>query len=92
ISIMDNSTQWYVYALYSWEFNRLYVGMSINPEVRLEQHNSSQVRSTKAYVPWIQFYCEKVGDRKEARRRELELKSTSGRRYLRSLLGEGNDR
>jgi len=80
--------EWYVYALFSKNHRRIYVGMSSVPDERLRQHNTGQVKSTKGYIPWERFYIEKVGARLKAREREKELKRTSGKRFLRSLLEE----
>ncbi|MDX1768926.1 MAG: GIY-YIG nuclease family protein, partial [Arenibacter troitsensis] len=41
-----------VYVIYSSSFERYYVGITDNIEVRLKQHNSGKTKSTKAYVPW----------------------------------------
>jgi len=77
----------WVYILYSNAFNRFYVGMTTNLEVRLNTHNSGQVKSTKAFVPWEIMYFEEFGTRNEARNREKYLKSATGRRWRKNNLG-----
>ncbi|TJY36126.1 GIY-YIG nuclease family protein [Pontimicrobium aquaticum] len=71
----------FVYILYSSKFERFYVGMTINLDKRLKNHNSGSVKSTKAYLPWIIIHAESYNTRKEARQREKYLKSAAGRRW-----------
>ena len=42
-------TNFKVYILKSFNFNRYYVGHSADTEKRLSEHNSGKVRSIKAY-------------------------------------------
>ena len=78
---------YWTYILYSDGFNRFYVGMTTNLEVRLKTHNSCQVKSTKAFVPWKIIYFEEFGTRIEARTREKYLKSAAGRKWRKNKLG-----
>ncbi|MBS3737697.1 GIY-YIG nuclease family protein [Mesohalobacter halotolerans] len=71
----------YVYVLYSKKFDRYYVGMTVDIERRLSEHNSGKMISTKAYKPWIIAHFEVLNTRKEARKREKYLKSSAGRRW-----------
>ena len=61
---------------------RFYVGMSENPEKRVNEHNSGKTQSTKSYIPWTIFYFEKYPTRKDAREREKYLKSGSGKEKI----------
>ncbi|WP_139855432.1 GIY-YIG nuclease family protein [Aequorivita sinensis] len=72
---------YYVYILYSKEFERMYVGMSKDCTKRLKEHNSGKTQSTKAYIPWEIIHTEEYLTRKEAREREKYLKSAAGRRW-----------
>ena len=74
-----------VYVLYSEAFDQIYIGMSNNVEKRLQQHNSGQNKSTKAYIPWVVIHAEPFEFRHEARLREKYLKSYRGRKKIRSL-------
>ncbi|MEM0519188.1 MULTISPECIES: GIY-YIG nuclease family protein [Aequorivita] len=76
----------YIYVLYSVKFDRMYVGMTINCEHRLRQHNSGKTQSTKAFMPWIIIHKEEYLTREEARDRERYLKSAAGRRWRRKHL------
>jgi putative endonuclease len=53
---------------------------------RLRRHNNGYVRSTKRFAPFELFYSEICEDGKKAREREKFLKSTSGKRFLKSIL------
>lgn len=76
----------YVYALKSNNFNRIYIGLTQDLEKRTKEHNSGTTKSTKFYRPWTLFYSEKLNTRDGAMQRERQLKSTSGRRSLRKKL------
>ena len=76
----------YVYVLFSKNYNRHYTGMSIDVEKRLSQHNLKQNTSTKAYIPWKIIYTERFKTRVEARKKEKYLKSGIGREFIKTLL------
>ncbi len=73
---------YYVYALKSEKDDHLYIGMSSHPEKRLEEHNRGMVTSTRARKPFRLIYIEKLPSRIEARKREKQLKSGSGREFI----------
>ena len=79
---MDN---YFVYAIKSQKYHRIYVGMSENPEQRLKEHNASDAKSTRYYKPWTLVYKKFIGSRVEARKEEKRLKSGSGKEFLKSL-------
>lgn len=72
-----------VYIIQSQTTGRLYIGSSENVPKRVLAHNVGDVRSTKAYRPWKLVQTESFDTKKEARRREIQLKK-SGR--LRKML------
>ncbi|RKQ50401.1 putative endonuclease [Roseivirga pacifica] len=76
----------YVYVLRSEKDQTQYVGMSKEPERRLEkEHNVGKVKSTKSKMPWKIIYIEYYETREEARQREKYLKSAAGRRFRKNL-------
>ena len=79
-----------VYVIHSPKFDRKYVGMTVNVEARLAEHNSGKTRSTKPYIPWEVVHSESYPNREEARKREKYLKSAAGRRFLKTKLGLDN--
>ncbi len=59
--------------------------MSINPELRLKQHNQDKNPSTKPWRPWNIIYKKSFESRSEARKEEKRLKSGFGKEFLKSL-------
>ncbi len=77
---------YYVYALSSQVTNYIYVGLTDNVDRRVDQHNSGYEKTTKPYRPFKLILKEEFPDRPAARVRESYLKSTNGKRFLRSQL------
>ena len=75
-----------VYAIKSINHNFIYVGMTENLKERFISHNKGYVKSTKRFAPFKLFYSEDCENGQEARKREKFLKSTSGKRFLKSTL------
>lgn len=75
-----------VYALQSEKNGRLYIGMSEDPIRRLNEHNTGQVKSTKAFRPYKIVLMQKVPDRITARKLEKKWKSGSGREAIKKLI------
>ncbi len=77
---------YYVYAIYSQHRNYIYVGISNDINRRLNEHNLGYNKTTKPYLPFILIHYEQFHSRPEARIREKELKTTSGKRFLRKII------
>jgi putative endonuclease len=77
------------YVLYSDKTDQFYVGSSHKDSVesRLKSHNSGKVRSTKYGRPWKVVEVETYGSYTDARKREIELKKSAGRRWLNRYYG-----
>jgi putative endonuclease len=78
--------QWFVYALRSLIDNNLYIGISQNPEKRVEIHNKGKTESTRSRRPFVLVYKESCASRREAREKEKNYKSGFGREVLRNLI------
>ena len=78
--------KYFVYVIKSNKYNRLYVGLSKDPQARLKDHNFGRVFSTKGFRPWEIVYTEEVDSREDARKREKYLKSGIGKEYLKSII------
>lgn len=79
----------YVYLLRS--INKpdwIYVGYTENLKERLKEHNSGDSKSTAYYKPFELIHYEAYRNRKDAKRRELYLKTTKGKTTLRTMLKE----
>jgi len=77
---------YFVYILYSKNFDRYYIGQCEDLSARLIRHNAKIVLSTKAYTPWEMVYSESYETRSEATSREKEIKNKKSRKYIESLL------
>ncbi len=75
----------YVYVISSLIRTYIYVGISDDPNRRIEQHNKGYNKTTKPYVPFKTILIEEFKSRTEAREREKSLKSGSGKEYLKKL-------
>lgn len=72
-----------VYALYSVDFNKIYIGQTEDIQRRLFEHNNGLLSSyTKRYKPWQIVYTEEYSTRVEAMKREKQLKSQKGREFI----------
>ena len=81
---------YFVYVLHSESAQRLYIGSTAQPDIRLSSHNAGRVRSTAPYRPWARIHLEELPDRLTATKRERYLKSGWGRRWLmKKLASEG---
>lgn len=76
----------YLYILYSKKDKKLYVGHTNDLRRRFKLHNSGKVPSTKNRRPLVLIYYEAYKARKEARKRELFLKSLWGGREKKKIL------
>lgn len=76
----------YVYLIKSTVEKWIYVGFCENLEIRLNQHNSGQVRSTKSYKPFRLLFVQIVKSRNEARNLEKFLKVRFNKEALLNLL------
>ena len=77
---------YYVYVLKSLKDGKHYVGYSKNVHLRLEQHNTGQVRSTKNRLPFEVIYIEEYKTSAEARKRESIIKRMKNGIQFKELL------
>jgi putative endonuclease len=72
-----------VYVLYSREYEKIYIGFTSNLESRMKSHNYlSKKGYTIKYRPWEVVYTESYETKSEAMKREKQLKSSRGRRFI----------
>ncbi len=78
----------YVYILCSTITNKFYVGSTIDLSVRISQHNTGLVTSTKSGRPWeLKFYKEYINIA-DARRMEYKLKKMKSRCIIQKIIDE----
>ena len=73
---------YYVYILYSEDFDRYYIGQTNNIEGRIDRHNSGTETATKPYMPWVLMWTIEKQTRAEAMALEKKLKNLSRERLL----------
>jgi len=78
---------YFVYIIQSVRTKRYYIGSTNNIDRRLEEHNSNKTKSLKGKSPFQIVYLEKYNNLKEARNREIKIKSYKGGRAFKKLLG-----
>jgi putative endonuclease len=76
---------YYTYAIKSEGRNYIYVGITGNPERRIQEHCRGYEKTTKPYRPFKAILIEKYINRSEARKREKFLKSGIGKEYLKNI-------
>ena len=76
----------YTYVIRSKKNGRLYTGYTNNLRKRFNEHNDRKSEYTKYRGPYELVYYEACMDQKDARSRELYLKSGKGKLYLKSRL------
>jgi putative endonuclease len=76
----------FVYVLKSLTDGRLYTGYTQNLEERLREHNEGEVTSTKHRRPFEIVYYEASRNQRDALHREKYLKTSYGKRYLKSRI------
>ena len=64
----------YVYTLKSNKNGDLYIGFSENLKQRFNDHNIGKVQATKPNRPWTLIYYEAYRNKKDATKREKQLK------------------
>lgn len=75
-----------VYVLQDYE-GKLYKGVTNNLERRLSEHRRGKTTTTRRMRDIKLIYKECYGTFKEARKREVYLKTSAGRRFLKNILG-----
>jgi putative endonuclease len=66
--------------------NAYYVGQTDDVKDRVDKHNKGEVKSTKPYRTWVLVCTETFRTRREAVRREKEIKERKSRKYIESLI------
>jgi len=76
----------YTYVLMSEKNKEFYTGFTENLKVRIKEHQSGSVKSTRNRRPLKLIYYEACLNEKDAINREKYLKTGFGRRFLRNRI------
>ena len=80
-----------VYILFSPSHNKIYIGYTSDLEKRLLSHNLlSHKGYTIRYRPWVLIHTEVFNTKLDAMKREKELKSGRGRKFIWELIKGGS--
>jgi putative endonuclease len=74
--------QFYVYIIQSKKDGSFYKGFSLQPLMRLQQHNNHESRYTSGKTPWQLFHLEIFDNKTAALKREKALKKYSHEQLL----------
>jgi len=77
-----NEKQYYTYVLYSRDYDKIYIGYTSDLERRLYFHNQGIKGWTAKFTPWESIYHETFKDKSSAMKREKQLKSYQGRKFI----------
>jgi len=90
--VLQSASQYTVYVLLN-AVGKIYIGQTTRLAARLVQHNDSEYRGTlhtkRHPGPWRLVHAEQFPTRREAMRRERELKTSRGRFRIRKMLEVG---
>ena len=76
----------YTYLLESLLDKSWYIGYSTDLKKRFISHNKGENKATKNKKPWKLIYYEAYVNKLDAKKRELFLKSGSGRKFIKKQL------
>ena len=77
---------YHVYVLLRLKDGKYYTGRTKDPIKRVRLHNLGKVKSTRNRGPFKLVYFEACLSSKDAARREIYLKSSWGKRYIKNRL------
>ncbi len=77
---------YYVYVLRSKKTDQWYTGYTEDLRKRFKEHNDGKSTYTKKRGPYELIYYESYKNKDDARSRELQIKSGTGKAYLRKRL------
>ena len=78
-----------VYVLHSVSFGKIYVGFTSNLTERFKSHNELATKGWAIkFRPWEIVHTEAFENKRDAMRREKELKTSKGREWIWRLINE----
>jgi len=79
---------YYIYILQSIKDNKYYIGSTSDVMARLNFHNAGLQRSTRNRIPFKLVLFEKYDSKKEALKREKQIKSWKGESFKKMIAGK----
>jgi putative endonuclease len=88
---------YFVYVIFNSERYKIYIGYTENIEERLKRHNGELKSKQKSFTfknkggsNWVLVFLEELLTRAEAIKREKQLKSYQGRKFIRGIINKDN--
>ncbi len=78
--------KYFLYILESLKSGKYYIGISSNPYIRLEYHNTIEKGFTSRYRPWKIIFAKEYPDKKSAHKEERKLKSYKSRKAIEDFI------
>jgi len=78
--------KYFLYILKSEKNGRYYTGISQNPQIRLEYHNSIEKGFTSRYRPWNIVFAKEFDSKKEAMLIEKKIKNWKSKKMIQKIL------
>jgi len=80
---------YFVYGICNIKHNKIYIGQCKDLDLRIKMHNNktfSNSYTAQFDDKWILIYSEQVESRKDALKREKQLKSYRGRQFIKNFI------
>jgi putative endonuclease len=78
--------KYYLYILKSQSADKYYTGISQNPQVRLEYHNTIEKGFTSRYRPWKIMFVKEYSSKEKALLIEKKIKSWKSKKMIEKIL------
>ena len=78
--------KYYLYILKSQVADKYYTGISRNPQVRLEYHNTIEKGFTSRYRPWKIAFVIEFDSKSEAMKAEKKIKNWKSKKMIEKIL------
>ncbi len=83
---LGTNVEYKVYILKSLKNNHYYIGQTEKLAKRIQEHNLGTSRSTKSGIPWKLVYEESYDSKREAIKRETQLKKIKNRHIIEQII------
>ncbi len=77
---------YFLYILKSLKIEKFYIGISQNPQRRLEYHNTIEKGFTSRYRPWKIVFSQEFSSKKKAAAAERKVKSWKSREMIQKVI------
>ncbi|MBU1885672.1 GIY-YIG nuclease family protein [Patescibacteria group bacterium] len=81
---------YFIYILQSQIDQSYYIGYSQDPKKRLLAHNNGLTKYTKRKKPWVLKYIESYSSKRDALKREKQLKNWKSSKAIAKLINRNN--